>query len=119
MYSAETSRERPKSAPHLRLKDSKRISKCQVFSYRVPEKPKSSALSDFSTFLSQNLKKTKGDPLKTLKIFRESHNAEKTEGDFLISPSIVCCAEKKGTTLWLSSLGQIVQFDTLMFCRTL
>ena len=31
-----TSRERPKSAPYLRLKNSKRISKCQVFSSTVP-----------------------------------------------------------------------------------
>ena len=32
----ETSRERPKSAPYLRLKNSKRISKCQVFSSTEP-----------------------------------------------------------------------------------
>ena len=33
---SETSRERPKSAPYLRLKNSKRTSKCQVFSSTVP-----------------------------------------------------------------------------------
>ena len=32
----ETSRERLKSAPYLRLKNSKRTSKCQVFSSTVP-----------------------------------------------------------------------------------
>ena len=31
-----TSRERPKSAPYLRLKNSKRTSKCRVFSSTVP-----------------------------------------------------------------------------------
>ena len=31
-----TSRERPKSAPYLKLKNSKRTSKCQVFSSTVP-----------------------------------------------------------------------------------
>ena len=31
-----TSRERPKSTPYLRLKNSKRTSKCQVFSSTVP-----------------------------------------------------------------------------------
>ena len=31
-----TSRDRPKSAPYLRLKNSKRTSKCQVFSSTVP-----------------------------------------------------------------------------------
>ena len=34
------SRERPKSAPYLRLKISKRTSKCQVFSSTVAYKPK-------------------------------------------------------------------------------
>ena len=34
-------RERPKSAPYLRLKSSEKTSKCQVFSSTVPEKPKS------------------------------------------------------------------------------
>ena len=33
-----TSRERPKSAPYLRLKNSKRTSKCQVLSSTVPKK---------------------------------------------------------------------------------
>ena len=36
-----TSRERHKSAPYLRLKNIKGTSKFQVFSFRVPEKPKS------------------------------------------------------------------------------
>ena len=37
-HKAETSRERPKSAPYLRLKNSKRTSKCQVLSSTVPKK---------------------------------------------------------------------------------
>ena len=48
-----TSRERHKSAAYLRLKNSKRTKKCQVF-FTVPEKPKSwtelarqGTLSDF------------------------------------------------------------------------
>ena len=36
-----TSRERHKSVPYLRLKNSQRTSKSQVFSFTVPEKPKS------------------------------------------------------------------------------
>ena len=35
-YKHVTSRERPMSAPYLRLKNSKRTSKCQVFSSTVP-----------------------------------------------------------------------------------
>ena len=43
----ETSRERPKSAPYLRLKNSKRTSKCQVLSSTVPEKVSKNFLSFF------------------------------------------------------------------------
>ena len=35
-----TSRDRPKSAPYLRLKNSKKTSKCQVFSFEVLENRK-------------------------------------------------------------------------------
>ena len=35
-YVKQTSWERPKSAPYLRLKNSKRTSKCQIFSSTVP-----------------------------------------------------------------------------------
>ena len=35
-----TSRDRPKSAPYPRLKNSKKTSKCQVFSFTVLENPK-------------------------------------------------------------------------------
>ena len=38
--STQTSRERHKSAPYLRLKNSKRTSKCQIFTFTVPENPK-------------------------------------------------------------------------------
>ena len=42
-----TSRERPKSAPYLRLKNSKRTSKCQVLSSTVPKKISKSFLNFF------------------------------------------------------------------------
>ena len=60
-----TSRERPKSASYLRLKSSKRTSKCQVFSFTETRKnpkvgpnwrAKRGNLSDFLTsILSQNI----------------------------------------------------------------
>ena len=50
---------------------------------------------------------------------KKSRNAEKTEkGDPLVSPGIVCYAEKQEKPFWFSSLGQIVQFDPIIFCRT-
>ena len=43
---------------------------------------------------------------------------KKLKGDHLVSPGNVWYAEKKGNTFWFSSLGQMVQFDTIKFCRT-
>ena len=39
-------------------------------------------------------------------------------GDPLVLPGMVCYAEKQGKPLWSSSLGQMVQFDTIIFGRT-
>ena len=45
---------------------------------------------------------------------------KKTEiGDPLVSPGIVCYAEKEEKPLWFSSLGQKIQFGTIKFRRTL
>ena len=40
LYKMKTSRDRPKSAPYPRLKNSKKTSKCQVFSFTVLENRK-------------------------------------------------------------------------------
>ena len=55
------------------------------------------------------------------KIFRKKclAVAKKIErGDTLVSPGMVCYAEKQVKPFWSSSLGQMVQFDTIIFCRT-
>ena len=39
-------------------------------------------------------------------------------GDSLVSPGMICYAEKQVKPFWSSSLGQMVQFDTIIFCRT-
>ena len=36
----------------------------------------------------------------------------------LVLPGIVCYAEKQGELFWSSSLGQVVQIDTIIFSRT-
>ena len=38
--------------------------------------------------------------------------------DPLVSPGIVCYAEKQEKPFWSSSLGQMVQFDTIIIRRT-
>ena len=99
-----TSRERHKSAPYLRLKNSKRTSKCKVFLY--------------STRKTQKLNRS-GSLLGIFFFQKKPHNAEKTEsGDPLVSPGTVCYAEKQEKPFWFSSLAQMVQFGTIKFCRT-
>ena len=51
---------------------------------------------------------------------RSRRPVKKQFGDPLVSPGtgIVCYAEKQEKHFWLSSLGQMVQFDTIKVCRT-
>ena len=44
---------------------------------------------------------------------------KKTErGDPLVSPGMVCYAGKQEKPFWFSSLGQMVPFGAIIFCRT-
>ena len=50
---------------------------------------------------------------------KKSRSAEKNErGESLVSPGMVCYAEKQEKPFWFSSLDQIVHFDAIIFCRT-
>ena len=86
----------------------------------MPKKLKGGTLWDFSTsILSQNIKKMQGDPLGKKIPKKMSRSADKNgKGGPLVLPGIVCYAEKQGNPFWSSSLGQIVHFDTIIFCRT-
>ena len=68
--------------------------------------------------------KNAGDPLRK-KISKK--NSEKKclamskkieRGESLVSPGMVCYAEKQEKPFWFSSLDQIVHFDAIIFCRT-
>ena len=48
---------------------------------------------------------------------KKSHNAEKIERGTLWSRP-VCYAGKQEKPFWFSSLGQMVQFGAIIFCRT-
>ena len=89
----ETSRERPKSAPYLRLKNNKRTSKCQVFSSTVPvwgkiEKKIRFFFEFFKNFL----------------VSRKSHSAELCKmgpfGSFLTSILLQNRQKNEGWALW-------------------
>ena len=95
-----------------------KISQCR-------KKLKGGTLWDFPTsILSQNIKKMQGGPFEeknSKKKFRKKCLAvpKKIErGDSLVSPGMVCYAEKQVKPFWSSSLGQMVQFNTIIFCRT-
>ena len=89
----------------------------------MPKKLKGGTLWDFSTtILSQNIKKNAGGGPFGEKFFSRKKSLavpKKNEsGDPLVSPGMVCYAEKQEKLLWFSSLGQIVQFGAIIFCRT-
>ena len=50
---------------------------------------------------------------------KKSRSAVKNErGEPLVSPGMVCYAEKQEKPFWFSSLDQIVHFGAIVFCRT-
>ena len=107
-------------AKHEKIEESKNF-RFREKNSQCRKKLKGGTLWDFSTsILSQNIKKMQGDP--SGKIFfrkKKSRSAEKNErGESLVSPGMVCYAEKQEKPFWFSSLDQIVHFDAIIFCRT-
>ena len=88
----------------------------------MPKKTERGTLWDFSTsILSQNIKKMQGGPFVEKFFFEKkvSQCRKKNErGESLVSPGMVCYAEKQEKPFWFSSLDQIVHFDAIIFCRT-
>ena len=85
------------------------------------EKLKGGTFWDFSTsILSQNIKKMQGGPFGEKFFFRKkvSQCRKNERGESLVSPGMVCYAEKQEKPFWFSSLDQIVHFDAIIFCRT-
>ena len=74
--------------------------------------------------VAKHQKKMQGLPFEE-KIFRKKIRKKflavpkKIErGDSLVSPGMICYEEKQVKPFWSSSLGQMVLFDTIIFCRT-
>ena len=70
--------------------------------------------------VAKQQKKMQGGPFGEKFFFRKkSRRAEKNErGESLVSPGMVCYAEKQEKPFWFNSLDQIVHFDAIIFCRT-
>ena len=90
-------------------------------SHNAEKKLKGGNLWDFSTsILSQNIKKNAGGTLWGNFFFgkKVSQCRKNERGESLVSPGMVCYAEKQEKPFWFSSLDQIVHFDAIIFCRT-
>ena len=108
----------------------KKLKNKKIFSFREKisqcrKKLKGGTLWDFSTsILSQNIKKMQGGPFEEKNFEKKSEKKclavpKKIErGESLVSPGMICYAEKQVKPFWSSSLGQMVLFDTIIFCRT-
>ena len=123
-------RDRPKSAPYLRLKNSKRNSKCksivdfgtfyEFFLKKSLTMPKKTEREDPLGFFNNHSvaklqKKLKRDPFeeKSLKKVAQCRKNSK-EGPF----GLVRYCMLRGKAFWFSSLGQQVQFGVFSkFCR--
>ena len=62
-------------------------------------------------------KKLKGGPFGNIFCEKNLTMPKKTERGPLVSPGIVCYAEKEEKPSWLSLLGQMIQFTTIKFRR--
>ena len=74
--------------------------------------------------VAKHQKNAGGDPLRKKISKKKSEKKclavpKKIErGDSLVSPGMICYAENQVKPFWSSSLGQMVLFDTIIFCRT-
>ena len=89
-------------------------------SLTMPKKLKGWTLWGFSTsILSQNIKKLKGGPFGEKNNFsgkKDSQCRKKTERGTLWSRPVWYVTREN--PFWFSSLGQMVQFGAIIFCRT-
>ena len=86
----------------------------------MPKKLKGRTLWDFSTsILSQNSKKIERGSFGGKKLRKQSAQCRKeTErGPLSLAWKCMLRQKKEKKPSWFSSLGQMVQFDTIKFCR--
>ena len=102
-------------AKHEKIEENKKF----YFREKISQcRKKLKTLWDFSTsILSKTSKRCRGNPLGKFFFSKKSLAVPKKNerGDPLVSLGTVCDAEKP---FWFSSLGQIVQFGAIIFCRT-
>ena len=101
-------------AKHEKIEENKnfyfreKISQCR-------KKPKGGPFGIFNIHSVAKHQKNAGGPFGEIFFSKKSLAVPKKNerGDPLVSPGMVCYAEKP---FWFRSLGQIVQFDAIIFC---
>ena len=93
----------------------------RIFNIHSVAKHQQIQVGPFGIFQHPFCRKTsKARPFEEKKFSKKSLTMpKKTEGDSLVSLGTVCYAEKQEKPFWFSSLGQMLQFDTIKFCRTI
>ena len=97
----------------------KKLKKTKNFHFRekisMPKKTERGDLLGFFNIhsVAKHQKKCRGTLWKKVSQCRKNER-----GESLVSPGMVCYAEKQEKPFWFSSLDQIVHFDAIMFCRT-
>ena len=85
----------------------------------MPKKLKGRTLWGFSTSISsQKQQKIEGALWGNFFSEKSLTMPKKLKGGPLDSPGMVCYAAKQDKFFWFSSLGQMVQFGAIIFCRT-
>ena len=85
----------------------------------MPKKRKGDPLGFFNTHSVAKHQKIEGGPFEEkILLIKNLTIPKKLKGDPLVSPGTVCYAEKQEKPFWFSSLGQMVQLDTIKFRRT-
>ena len=104
----------------------KKLKKTKIFifgkkSHNAEKKLKGGPFGVFQhPFCRKTSKKMQGGPFGENFFFEKkvSQCRKNERGESLVSPGMVCYAEKQEKPFWFSSLDQIVHFDAIIFCRT-
>ena len=104
------------------------VSKCQSIGDPFMEKnekslnaetpEKGDPLGFFIIYSVAKHRKSEGGPFEENFLEKCLTMPKNCKWDPLVSPGMVCYAEKEENRFWFSSLGQMIQFGTINFCRT-
>ena len=84
----------------------------------MPKKLKGDPLGFFNIHSVAKHQKIEGNRDPSGNFSKSLIKPKKLKGGPLVSPGVVCYAEKEGKPFWFRSLGQMIQFGIIKFRRT-